>query len=320
MINQLTVIADDEMWEGPVGDSVRYYYESAFPLMPQPEPIFDIRHFNYDQIAASNLRRELRAYLILADLSDTSSNVTQLVKKDLKNNFNKEGDKYNAKIGYNRWATDQMVIYLFQENKESLADAVATSFKRLRDKIYEHDAEMIAATTYAMGENLKVQRRIEEKYGVRMKISNDYVVATDDDKAMWLRRLDDDHLTNLILYKKPYRSADQLKKEEMITLRDSLGRYIVSTSAENSYMRTATEHLPTLVESFTMDDHFVQQLKGVWEMEGDFYGGPYFFYGILSPDQREVFYVDAFILAPGEEKKKEMQYLDHMVRSARFRP
>ena len=319
LINQITVIADDEIWDGPVGDSVRLYYQSAFPIMPQPEPYFELRHYTYRDIETSSLRRELRTYLILADLQDTSSQVTKLVQRDLGDIIQPNSDTHKGRAAYNRWAIDQMVIYLYQDGKDKLAEAVATSFPNFRDKIHEHDAEMLDASTFAFGENRAVQRMIREQYGVEMKIPGDYVVAKQDDRAMWLRRISDDYLTNLILYKKPYSSQEQLSMDHMIDMRDSLGRYLVSTSIEGSYMRTDDVNLPTYEQTFSLDDHFVKELKGVWEMEGDFYGGPYFFYGILSPDQKEVFYIDAFILAPGEKKKRQMQYLDHIARTARFK-
>ncbi|MEM9884792.1 MAG: DUF4837 family protein, partial [Bacteroidota bacterium] len=43
--NQLVVVMDDDLWQSDVGDTVRFYYGSAYPVLPQPEPIFDLTHF-----------------------------------------------------------------------------------------------------------------------------------------------------------------------------------------------------------------------------------------------------------------------------------
>lgn len=45
-LNEIVVIADDALWESAVGDTFRFYFESAYPILPAPEPLFDIRHFN----------------------------------------------------------------------------------------------------------------------------------------------------------------------------------------------------------------------------------------------------------------------------------
>ncbi|MEL6922840.1 MAG: DUF4837 family protein, partial [Bacteroidota bacterium] len=43
--NQINIVADKDIWDGPVGDTLRNYFSSPFLLLPQPEPIFDLRHF-----------------------------------------------------------------------------------------------------------------------------------------------------------------------------------------------------------------------------------------------------------------------------------
>ena len=42
-INQLVVICDEELWNSPTGDTFKFRFESAYPLLPAPEPLFDIK-------------------------------------------------------------------------------------------------------------------------------------------------------------------------------------------------------------------------------------------------------------------------------------
>jgi len=37
-LNEVEIITDDDVWEAQTGDTVRYYFGSAYPIMPTPEP------------------------------------------------------------------------------------------------------------------------------------------------------------------------------------------------------------------------------------------------------------------------------------------
>ena len=81
--NQLIVVMDQDLWLSDVGDTVRYYYASAYPILPQPEPIFDLTHFTPEEMLEDPLRRELRNFLYVGDLSDTDSGTTKMLERDL---------------------------------------------------------------------------------------------------------------------------------------------------------------------------------------------------------------------------------------------
>ena len=57
-INQIVVIAEEDVWAGPVGDTLRYYFAAAYPILPQPEPIYDLVHFTPTDLIAEPSRKE----------------------------------------------------------------------------------------------------------------------------------------------------------------------------------------------------------------------------------------------------------------------
>ena len=63
-IASLFVVADKEIWDGPIGDTIRYYYSSAYLILPQPEPILDLKYFSPTDFRNVPLKRELKSYLI----------------------------------------------------------------------------------------------------------------------------------------------------------------------------------------------------------------------------------------------------------------
>jgi hypothetical protein len=53
-------------------------------------------------------------------------------------------------------------------------------------------------------------------------------------------------------------------------------------------------------------------------MENDFMGGPFFNYTLLDTKRNELIMIDAFVFAPGKEKRDYMQQLHHIVKTARI--
>ena len=82
-MNEIVAVADKDLWEGAVQDTFNYYFQSAYPIMPTPEPMFDVRHFTPIQLDNESLRKELRTYIVLADLNDPESSTTKMLRRDL---------------------------------------------------------------------------------------------------------------------------------------------------------------------------------------------------------------------------------------------
>ena len=124
--NQVVVIMDREAWDGEVGDSLRYYLASAFPILPQPEPLFDLKHFTPEDLDTKPIRKEFRNYIILGNLGDNSSTTAELIRKDLKTEKiqrAKDDPSFNSTVGKDKWARGQQLIYLFAMDDDALVNS-----------------------------------------------------------------------------------------------------------------------------------------------------------------------------------------------------
>jgi hypothetical protein len=320
-LNQLAVICDQELWESALGDSINYYFGSAFPILPQPESLFDLKHFTPDDLDAESTRRELKAYLIVADISDPQSRTSAMVAQDMgseKMLRAKQDTAYHTSMSRDRWAKDQVIVYLFAPGKKELARQIVSRFPSVAKVIQEQYRHQIDATVYQGGENTDIVNRISEMFGCQLRIPSDYQVTLEDNNTLWLMRERDFFVSNLLIHKLPYRSPDQFKMEQIIQLRDTLGKAYVSTTIEGSYMRTNSVDLPVFTQSMRLGGSYAVEARGIWEMEGDFLGGPFLSYLILNEPKSELVYIDAFVLAPGERKRNQMLYLEHILSSFHF--
>jgi len=320
-VNRINVICDKELWEGPLGDSIRFYYGAAYPILPQPEPIFDLRQITLEDIRKEPIRKELRTYLILADLSDEVSETSSFVRKDIgaqKLNEINEGNGYGTAIARNKWAKGQTLVYVYGNSFAKLRENIITSHPSIAKKINTTNEKMIDASTYFNGVNQKLGDEVFSTMQVRKRIPTDYYAAINKNNFTWLRRETDEVSINILLHKVPYTNQSQLSREGIKAIRDSLGQKYISSSEEDSYMRINDVDLPMFVKTTSINGDYAIEAKGIWDIVNDFMGGAFVSYLIYDPKQENLLFLDGFVHAPGKQKRDIMQQLEHILHSAKY--
>jgi len=316
--NEITIIADEEIPGSPLWDSLDYYFSSAYPVMPQPEPSFDLRHFTTGQLEADALRRELRTYLVLADIGDAGSPAAQMTIQAIGEEAVdqcRNGAGYGTHLSRDRWAQGQLIFFLYGFGKEKLAEAIRSKYGAIATRIREHDREQLDAATYLNGINGPVIDALRQDLGIGLKIPGEYQVARSEDGVYWLRAEYTESSHNLILSRFDYQAQEQLSKVSIRTWRDSLCREVVRTRTPGSVMYINDQDLPLLFYEGSVNGLYAREMRGVWEMSDDYMGGPFITWLMVSRDQRSVYFIDAWVYAPGKEKRDYMQRLEHIVSS-----
>lgn len=319
-MNELNVITDQDMWEGNVGDTIDYYYASAYPILPQPEPMLDLKHFTPGELVADKLRKELRTYMIVANLSDPDSPSTKLLYKHLpeeKIDQAMQTDKVTIIAVTDKWARGQLIIYQFGRNQEDLLNRLRRNFPAVLKRIRRHDNRKIEATVYLDSRDQKLEQSVRDNLDMEMRIPGEYYAAINEPNLMWLRKETSNISSNLLLYKEPYTNRDQLTREHLKELRDSLGREHIQSQIEGSYMRINDVDLPMFIDATQVDNKYALQARGIWEIENDYMGGSFVSYLVHDPKDNELIFIDGFVHAPGEDKRNFMIYLEHIISTVR---
>lgn len=321
-INELVLVADKNIWEGPVGDTLRYYLSSAYIILPQPEPILDIRFYEPKDMDAVPGRKNFRSYLFIGDLSDDTSPTTQRIKADIGSESvyrANEDPSFNLSIGNNKWAKDQMLLYQFAHDRNTLVENIKKNAPVILRRVNRHDSELVDANIYQGGVNADLVSLMNAKMGVDLKVPYDYFLAMNDSttNTIWIRKENDNLSSNIFLYKFPYEDQKQLTKEGIKGRLNQLGRY-VSTEIEGTYKRINDQDLPMYSTNRQLDGKYVVETRGIWEIENDFMGGPFISYAILNQESNEILLLEGFIHAPGKTKREYMQQLEHIFGTLRF--
>ena len=321
MANHVVVVVDDELWNTDLGDTIRYYFASAYPILPQPEPFFDLKHFSPSDLDADPVRKELRTYLIIGNLGDQNSSTTNMITTDMgaeKTRRAKEQNDYNITLGYDKWANGQLLVYLFAQSQDELINVIKRHFPAISKRINKSDEKQFEATVYFGGENQELKNKLKKSTGVNMRVPSDYTLAIQDGSTVWLRKDTDDLISNIIVHKMKYTDQTQLSKEGLKKVRDELGKKYVSTEIEDTYMRTNDVDLPMITHPVNLNGNYAVEARGIWDIVNDYMGGPFLSYMIHNEKDGELVFIDGFIHAPGKKKRNFMQQVEYVIKSAAF--
>jgi hypothetical protein len=317
-LNEIVVISSKQIWDGPVGDSLRYYYSSAFPILPQPEPIFDLRHFTTEELESEPMRKELRNYLILADLSDFDDPTTKMVEKDLSQLNNDKSNEINSIVGRDKWAKGQLIIYQFAKNEQNLIYNIKKDFPAIQKKVYDADRYKLDGNVYQQGIDENIINELNNELSIYLKIPKEYGISLQDDVTFWLRKETENVSSNILISKIAYQKIEQLSTAGLKEIRDKIGKKYISSQIEDSYMRTNDIDLPIYSYQKTLNNKYTIENRGIWEMENDYMGGPYISYLVLNEEKSELLFLDGFVYAPGQDKRELIMSLEHIFKSLKW--
>ena len=319
--NQIIVIADKRIWEGPVGDTIRYYFSAPFLLLPQPEPIYDLRYFTPKDLKVELTRRELRHYFVVGNINEDDSPTSPLILEDIggeKASKAKEDPKFTTTIGRDKWAKGQQIIYQFAYTDDALIEGIRRNFSLIDQKIRIAEKERMVATVYQAGMNTKLQEEIKNNMGINLDVPGEYFKAVEDEDIFWLRKETEDISSNIFIKKLNYTDKSQLTKENLKAIRDTIGRKFVSSEIANTYMKVNDVDLPIISDTKELNGYYAIESRGIWEIVNDYMGGPYISYLIHNPDKNELLFLDGFVYAPSKSKRNYMQHLELILSTASF--
>jgi hypothetical protein len=321
-LSKIYIIADDSTWDTAMTDTVIYYFQSAYPILPSPEPLYDLMRYSTQQIKNKAERRELRTYMLIADLNDKESLATKMALKDIGPEKAKEIEKsgtYKLIVGKDKWAEQQIIVYLMGYGKEQLYENIRANFNAVDKAIRKGEYSKRNNSIFLGGTNSKVKSEIKETMAINIEVPSDFKLAMNnkEDNVIWLRKETSKASLNLMIKNMGSFNEADFSKKGMKDIRNELGLF-VSSNKENSYMIINDIDLPMLMSSTSFNGNFALEARGIWELENDFMGGPFISYIVHNPNSDQVYFIDGFVHAPGEEKREHMLQLEHIIKSLAF--
>ncbi|MFV8225335.1 DUF4837 family protein [Christiangramia aquimixticola] len=290
-INQLTVVVENKLWEGEVGEAIRQNFAAPVDGLPQEEPLFSL-----SQIPPETFTGFVR-----------NSRIFLKIEKDGNKGMDLVTDEFSR---------PQTGIVIQGQNSDEIIEVInkqADSIVKLLKKTELKEKQR------RIRKSLKKDDALSKKFGLNLKFPTAYRYAKDEEQFSWIRKEIPKGSMEILVYEVPISSIenDSSVVSNIIKMRDSIGEAQIPGRLEGSYMITEKAYAPYLFES-EIDGKFAYETRGTWEVHNDFMAGPFVNYAIKDTENNRFIILEGFVFSPSRSKRDNIFELDAILQSARI--
>ena len=292
-INSLTIIMDPQLWGGVVGDSLREYFASPVEeIAGAREPLFDIQQIPLE---------------VFDGMTRASRNIL-IVSTDTRNGFDIRDSLY---------AKPQKVAFIIGQTTDDLISEIQKYAPKIIRTFKENEMQEVRNRFQNTLNNTKL---IENTLGIQLSFPSLYNIVKQENNFFWLERKVKNGTADILIYEVPKGKIcthSNLCSEDIIQMRDSIGKRYVPGPQEGMYMITSPAFAPTYTKT-QLNGYPTIVSKGLWEVKDFILGGPFSNYIIEDPKRDRCVVIEGFIAAPGTSKRDLLFELETIIKSVRF--
>ena len=292
-INSLTIVMDPQLWGGVVGDSLREYFASPVEeIAGAREPLFDIQQIPLE---------------VFDGMTRASRNIL-IVSTDTRNGFDIRDSLY---------AKPQKVAFIIGQTTDDLISEIQKYAPKIIRTFKENEMQEVRNRFQNTLNNTKL---IENTLGIQLSFPSLYNIVKQENNFFWLERKVKNGTADILIYEVPKGKIcthSNLCSEDIIQMRDSIGKRYVPGPQEGMYMITSPAFAPTYTKT-QLNGYPTIVSKGLWEVKDFILGGPFSNYIIEDPKKNRCVVIEGFIAAPGTSKRDLLFELETIIKSVRF--
>ena len=227
------------------------------------------------------------------------------------------GNPNKLYISHDRWASPQVMVDIAANSDTALQRLIRQHETSIKREIYRAEHQRMINAFYR-DRNVELMERFKQKFGFEMTFHQDYRWAAEDDGFAWIRKETKDFSLGILVHTMPYRDEEQLSAERIDNRLDTLMRRNVPGPAEGSYMGTERK---IDIEHHRVDyegSPFCVETRGLWRVFGDFMGGPFVCYTLLSPDRTTIVDAIGYVYCPRFNKRDYLMQVEGICNSVKF--
>ena len=290
-MNAVSVIIDDQLWNGEIGDSLRNKFASPVLGLQEEEPIFTLNQYP---------GKLLEGFI-------TNNRNIIVIKKEAKSKFY---------IKENEYVTPQLAVHFSGNSVKELLDSIEKNAPKIIQEI--KSSEIKVFQNHIKPAKL-VSDKIESRFNIHFNIPLKYKIVVQGKRFIWLKKEITSGNLSLLIYQVPIKAIkDTANIVNSITrIRDSIGRRYIHGSNRRTRMITEPAFSPFLSKT-TIAEIIAYETKGTWDLKNDFMSGPYINYAFMDNERKRILIVEGFCYAPSKEKRDLMLELESIIKTIRF--
>jgi hypothetical protein len=292
----LVVVENEQQWENSIGKVIKENLGRDQTGLSQPEPLFDLAHLTKNSF--SDLLKKHRNILIV-----------EIDKNQL---------EPKMEVVENLWAEPQVIIRITAPNKDLFISTFEKNVETFIEKYDKAERERIIAV-FKPSINKKVTSEVAKKFDLMMIIPEGFYLAKSEPDFMWIRKEVSEFSQGIIIFREPYLDTAQFSKASISARTMRMLKQYVPGSVHESFMTLDEEYLvpePKAVNGFAAD--YAIELRGLWDVENDFMGGPYVSYTFADNESEYIITVFGYVYNPNKDKRNLLRQVEAILYSTKL--
>ncbi|MEA3495905.1 MAG: DUF4837 family protein [Bacteroidota bacterium] len=284
------------------------------PALPQPEQMFSLTFIDVNNFNA-NFRKNINV-LLLSVLPKDKQMQNLIGNITTKENIN------FIKIK-NVWSEPQKVISVSGNTEEALISELQKRKVEIFNSFDKTSKIKLRNLIYKKNEHSKFTKRLSENHNFKFLVPKNYFFVLEAfpgnrdtilekynlNSLAWMRSESEKSNNNIIIYSVDYDKKLLESEKEIFKLKSKVSK-IVTSKNKDSYMSIDTIHYDYYFQKNKLNNLEAFELKGIWQMENDWMGGPFINYIIPDKKNNRIIFIEAFIYAAGTQKRNFVKRLE----------
>ena len=290
-INNVSIIIDDNLWNGEIGDSIRKKFAAPVDGLPQEEPLFTLNQ--YPTKVFEGFVRKSRNIIVV-----------------------KKGKEAGFAANTNKFAKPQNIFFISGTDTEDVLNVIEEKSAEIIKTI---KASEVIENQIRMKKSLVPDTQVQSKFGVSLQIGFGYKYDMVKDNFIWLRKEFTSGYNSILIYQVPIEKVEKDTNfiANITAMRDEIGKANIHGTLPNTWMITEAAYAPYLFE-VNVANKKTYLTKGTWELKNDFMAGPFVNYAIKDTKNNRYLILEGFTYNPSKSKRDLVFELEAIIQSVKF--
>lgn len=288
-LNTISIVADNIVWEGQVGEKIRNIFAAPLTGLPTEEPIFNMRQIPTQVFDGFAARSRIVLKIEKGNIESTTKIVNEAFAKP----------QTVAVVG---GKTDKDIIAQLEENKAKIIDAFTK--EEVKEKQRRIKLSLLDDTV------------LENKLGITINMPSAYRISKAEDDFFWVRKnLSNTKTMELMFYEVPFQSISigDSTIVDIVKMRNEISKSKIP-GEDGIYMEVEDAYAPSMFKTI-IDNKPAYEVRGMWVMKGFTMAGPFITYAIEDKVNNRYLIADGYVYAPSLEKRDYIFELESIIKS-----
>ena len=287
---EVLVVMDNFNWDNSTGEALKDILMEEVPGLPQSEPLFDVIQIT---VASFEGFYQFHRSIVLTTVES--------------------GLEPRIRFRENVYARPQIMVQLEAPSAGALKDLMSENEERIQGFLVQYDRNRLM-DIYRETKDPAIQKEIADHHQVRLAIPRGYNLdfTTEEYTSVSIESPD---LSQVIqIYDFPAAGPEDLNTDNLISQRNQFTRKYVHGPREDSYMIIAPIYRP-IVFDLENNNMEVVELRGLWELENGYMGGPFISHSVYDSRRNRIICVDGYVYYPNQKKRVKIKQLEAIIYS-----